>query len=186
MKSEEGVQTSVCSIVFLDIPQFLQQPGDVQFSWRIELSMLLDRCLKGMEPGRRIIDDTSNGAVLAFLHSPEDALSFIRQLSDELPKLQNFALRVGAHLGQLSVVQGPSGHPGIAGDGINAAQRVMRFAGINEVLASRAFQEEIARLMPGNADLFSPYGKQTGKHGREHDLFRMGRQSALLVPAIPS
>ena len=43
MEPEENEQPHICSIVFVDIAQFSQQPGEVQFSWRIELSMLLDR-----------------------------------------------------------------------------------------------------------------------------------------------
>lgn len=185
MEPEENEQTRICSIVFLEIAQFSQQPSEVQFSWRIEMSMLLDRCLEGMEPGRRIDTDTSNGAAIAFLLSPEDALSFVQRIYNELPKLQKFALRVGVHLGPLRVVQSSSGRPGIAGEGVNAAQRAMRFAGANEVLVSRAFQEEIIRLAPGNAGLFSPHGKRPSKLGREHDLFRMGQQPAPSEPPAP-
>lgn len=184
MEPEENEQTRICSIVFLEIAQFSQQPSEVQFSWRIEMSMLLDRCLEGMEPDRRIATDTSNGAAIAFLVSPEDALSFVQRIYNEFPKLQKFALRVGVHLGPLRVVQSSSGRPGIAGEGVNAAQRAMRFAGANEVLVSRVFQEEIIRLTPGNAGLFSPHGKRPSKLGREHDLFRMGRQP--VHPELPA
>lgn len=185
MEPEENQPPRICSIVSLDIAHFSQQPGEVQFSWRIELSMLLDRCLEGMEPDRRIVTDTSSGAVLAFTLSPEDAFSFLQRLYNELPKLQDFALRVGVHLGPLRVVQGSSGRPGIAGEGINAAQRAMRFAGANDALVSRAFQEEIIRLALGNADMFSRYGKQSNKLGREHDLFRMRLQPAPSEPTEP-
>lgn len=200
MKPEEEAngQTRVCSIVFLDIAQFSQQSSEVQFSWRIELSMLLDKCLAGMGPDRRIVTDTSNGAAIAFLLSAEDALSFVRCLFDEFSKSRGFALRIGAHHGQLRVVQGQSGRPGIVGEGVNAAQRAMRFAGANEVLVSRAFQEEAIRLAAADASMFSPHGKQSQKLGREHDLFRMALQptasgspayaapSAPPVPSIPN
>jgi hypothetical protein len=136
-----------------------------------------------MEPEHRIIVDTGDGAAIAFLLHPEEALSFVCHLYDEIPKLRNFALRVGAHLGPLRVVRGMNGHPNIVGDGINAAQRVMGFADINEVLVSRAFHEAVIWLSSGNAILFSPHGKQADKHGREHDLLRMGPQP---TPAIPN
>lgn len=178
MKPEEEGKECICSIVFLDIAQFSQQSSEVQFSWRIELSMLLDKCLAGMGPDRRIVTDTSNGAAIAFLSSAEDALSFVRCLFDEFSKSRSFALRIGAHHGLLSVVQGQSGRPGIVGEGVNAAQRAMRFAGANEVLVSRAFQEEVVRLAAADASMFSPHGKQSQKLGREHDLFRMALQPA--------
>lgn len=185
MKPEENEQTRICGIVFLDIAQFSQQPGEVQFSWRIELSVLLDGCLEDLEPDHRIVTDTSNGVAIAFLRSPQDAFSFIQRMYNELPKLRNFALRVGAHLGALHVMQGPGGRPGFAGEGVNAAQRVMRFAGINEVLVSRVFQEEVVRSVSGNINLFSPYGKQFSKLGHEHDLFRMGQQPVPSEPLAP-
>lgn len=183
---EENEPTRICSVVFLEIAQFSQQPSEVQFSWRIEMSMLLDRCLEGMEPERRIVNDTSNGAVLAFPLSVDDALSFVQRIYNELPKLQSFALRVGVHLGPLSVVQGAGGRPGIAGEGVNAAQRAMRFAGANEVLVSRAFQEEALRLTAGGTCTFLPHGKQSGKLGPEHDLFRMGTRPEPSAPAEPT
>lgn len=176
MKMKPGLneQTYVCSVVFLDIVQFSQQSNAAQSAWRNELATLLDRGLEGMDPDNRIIVDTGDGAAIAFLLHPEEALSFVRHIYGELPKLRNFAIRVGAHLGPLRVVLGMNGHPNIVGDGINAAQRVMGFAGINEVLVSRAFHEAVIWLSSGNSTLFSPHGKQADKHGRDHDLFRVG------------
>lgn len=186
MTPDDNEQTRVCSIVSLDIAQFSQQPSEVQFSWRIELSMLLDRCLEGVGPERKIAADTSNGAAFAFTASAADALQLIQRMLDELPKLKNFALRVGAHFGPLHIVQESSGRPGIAGEGVNAAQRAMRFAGANEILVSRAFQEEILRLAPDSTSMFAPYGKHPSKLGREHDLFRMGQQQTLAEPLPPA
>jgi hypothetical protein len=173
MEPPENEQPPVCSLVCLDIAQFSQQPGEVQFGWRIEFSMLLDRCLEGIAPDHRTISDTSNGAVIAFPLQSEDAFLFAQRLQDEAQKQREFALRTGIHIGPWRMEAGPGGRPGVAGEGVNAAQRAMRFAGANEVLASRAFQEEMLRILPDCAAFFMPFGKQTGKLGREHDLFRM-------------
>lgn len=171
---EVNEQTYVCSVVFLDIVQFSQQSNKVQSAWRVELSAMLDKGLEGMNPDHRVIVDTGDGAAIAFLYHPEEALSFTCYIHAALPALISFSLRVGAHLGPLRLVRGMNGHPNIVGDGINAAQRVMGFAGINEVLVSRAFHEAVIWLSSGNSDLFSPYGMQADKHGRQHNLFMMG------------
>lgn len=179
MKPEMNEQTYVCSVVFLDIVQFSQEPITVQSAWRDELAALINKGLENMNPDHRIIVDSGDGAAIGFLLHPEEALSFVSYMVGELPKLRNFALRVGAHLGPLRVVQGMNGLPNPVGDGINSAQRVMSFAGINEVLVSRAFYEAVAWLSPSKSIMFLPCGKQADKHGREHDLFR-------IVPQIPA
>lgn len=179
MKPEMNEQTYMCSVVFLDIVHFSQEPISVQSAWREELAALINKGLENMNPDHRIIVDSGDGAAIGFLLHPEEALSFVSYMVGELPKLQHFALRVGAHLGPLRVVQGMNGLPNPVGDGINSAQRVMSFAGINEVLVSRAFYEAVAWLSPSKSITFLPCGKQADKHGRKHDLFR-------IVPQIPA
>ncbi len=59
-------------------------------------------------------------------------------------------------------------------DGINVAQRVMGFAAVNQVLASRSYHEVVAALSTEHANLFTFEGSRTDKHVREHEVYALG------------
>ncbi|MEO8163769.1 MAG: adenylate/guanylate cyclase domain-containing protein, partial [Betaproteobacteria bacterium] len=90
----------------------------------------------------RIILDTGDGAAIAFLGDPEDALFVALAIRDnsELP------VRMGVNLGPVRLVKDINGQANIIGDGINVAQRVMSFSDTGQLLVSRSFYEVASRL----------------------------------------
>jgi len=70
----------------------------------------------------------------------------------------------------------------VVGDGINAAERVMSFAGQGQLLVSRSFFEVMSLLSADYASLFKQERSRLDKHNRAHDLFavtdavRVGRR----------
>jgi hypothetical protein len=60
-----------------------------------------------------------------------------------------------------------------AGDGINVGQRIMSFAGDNQILVSRSFFEVASLLTEGYGALFRAEGIRKDKHLREHMVYEL-------------
>jgi len=121
--------------------------------------------------------DTGDGAAIAFLGDPEDALSAgiaVRKSIASLPP-EILSARMGINLGPVRLVWDINAQMNILGDGINVAQRVMSFAMPGQLLASRSFYEVVSRLSRDYASLFSDLGTRTDKHVREHECMRLPR-----------
>jgi hypothetical protein len=89
---------------------------------------------------------------------------------------------MGINLGPVSLMKDINGSDNVVGDGINAAERVMSFAGAGQVLVSRSFFEVMSLLSKDYASLFRQEQSRTDKHDRAHDLYavtdavRVGRR----------
>jgi class 3 adenylate cyclase len=189
-------KTSICSIVFLDIVGYSQRPVAEQIRLKDRFNQLLGDAVTGVAPADRIILDTGDGAAIALMGAPEDALFIALSILDgivggrghdrrgggvadntqavadlarvALPALQ---VRIGINLGPVRVVNDINGHPNIIGDGINVAQRVMSFAEPNQILVSRSYYEVTSRLSDEFAHMFAYSGVKQDKHVREHEVY---------------
>lgn len=198
-------KTSICSIVFLDIVGYSQRPVAEQIRLKDRFNQLLADAVTGVAPADRIILDTGDGAAIALMGAPEDALFIALSILDgilggrghdrrgggiadntqavadlarvALPTLQ---VRIGINLGPVRVVNDINGHPNIIGDGINVAQRVMSFAEPNQILVSRSYYEVTSRLSDEFAHMFAYSGVKQDKHVREHEIYAVmpGRDAA--------
>src|SRR5262249_38930746 len=111
---------------------------------------------------------------LCFLGDPEDALFAASHLrAGTMAAGPELALRIGINLGPVRVVKDVNGQPNMLGDGINVAQRVMSFAGPNQILASRSDYEIVSRLSQEDTRLFQYLGVHRDKHVREHEVYVM-------------
>jgi hypothetical protein len=70
--------------------------------------------------------------------------------------------------------------PNFVGDGINAAQRIMDFAQPGQVTASRSFMESMSLLDVAYGEIFGHLGPRADKHGRQHELFSVTPNEAVL------
>lgn len=174
---ERTGRTIICSVVFVDIVGFSKTPDSQQLAMKERLNELIAKALGGVTESDRLILDTGDGAALCFLGDPEDALFAAAAVNDAIksePEHGINALRTGINLGPIKIVTDLNGRPNAIGDGINVAQRVMTFAGENEILVSRSFYEVVARLNEGNERLFHYLGIKKDKHVREHQLYAFG------------
>ncbi|MBX3666691.1 MAG: PEGA domain-containing protein, partial [Burkholderiales bacterium] len=57
-------------------------------------------------------------------------------------------------------------------------QRIMSFAGINQVFVSRSYYEVVSALSADYAHLFAFEGSRTDKHVREHEVYALGAAPA--------
>lgn len=169
-------KTSICSIVFLDIIDYSKKSVSEQIDIKNQFNRLINHSLKDVEPEDRIILDTGDGAAIAHMGSPEDALFISLSIRDEILKsniLSSMPLyvRFGINLGPVRVVRDINGQPNIIGDGINVAQRIMSFAKPNQIVVSRSYYEVTSRLTQEISQMFDYSGIKHDKHVREHEIY---------------
>lgn len=173
-------RTFVCSVAFIDIVEYSKKSVAEQMRAKERFNLLLAQALADVPTKDRIILDTGDGAAISFLGDPEDGLFLALALRDALAERNDDSLRLrtGINLGPVRLVKDINGLPNIIGDGINVAQRVMSFAEVNQVLASRSYYEVISALSPDYAHIFSFEGSRTDKHVREHEVYALGKEPA--------
>jgi class 3 adenylate cyclase len=145
-----------------------------------QFNLLLSNCLQSLDAADEpIILDTGDGAAIGFLQHPEDAIEVAIQFYDQVIENRHtdspdLKVRTGIHLGPINVVQDMNGRSNMLGDGINDAQRVMSFAGIDQIYISRSYYDFISRLSDEYAKIFIYRGEQKDKHGRRHAVYEFG------------
>jgi serine/threonine protein kinase len=189
----------VCSVLFLDIVAYSKESVKQQYEIKSRFNQLILGKIAHIPSHMRITLDTGDGAGICFMGDPEEVLGAAISIRQSLDLLQPMKVRMGLHLGPVRVLNDMNGHVNVVGDGINAAQRVMSFAGENGLLLSKAFHDVVAWLSDGSEHAFRHLGAQADKHGRSHDLYepalpdgnqsdvptlRLGEQSAPAVAEI--
>ena len=184
--SERLNRTSICTVIFINIVDYVQAPVDDQIALKERFNALINEAVKNVAQNDRIILDTGDGAALALLGAPEEALSVALDVRERVMASQpSFSVRIGINLGPVRVVNDLNGMLNVVGDGINAAQRVMSFAQSNRILVSRSYYEIASRLSSEIAAMFAYYGVKTDKYAREHEVYIVldGQSEAPAMPA---
>jgi hypothetical protein len=168
---ENSGRTLVCSVVFLDIAEYSKKPVAEQLQLKQSFNGILASALEQVPLRDRIILDTGDGAAIAFIGDPEDALFAAMSIRDSAGALP---IRLGINLGPVRLLKDLNGQMNIIGDGINVAQRVMGFARPGQLLVSRSFYEVVSRLSRDYEKLFFHEGSRTDKHVRAHEVYSVG------------
>ena len=171
-------RTWLCSVLFVDIIQYSRQSLEVQSQWKHRFNLLLAEALKEAPAADRVILDTGDGAAICFLGDPETAmfcaLHLVSAIEEEKARQAHpFRVRAGINLGSVKLVKDINGNLNAVGDGINVGQRVMSFAGENQILVSRSFYEVASSISESYAGLFKYEGVHKDKHVREHTLYEL-------------
>jgi class 3 adenylate cyclase len=179
--AETTIRTLVCSVMFLDIVGYSKKSLSEQQKMKQTFNELLSRALEGVPPRDFILLDTGDGAAIAFLGDPEDALAVGIAARNSIATLppELLAVRMGINLGPVKVVWDLNAQMNILGDGINVAERVMGFAEPGQLLASRSFYEVVSRLSKDYGSLFTAVGTRTDKHVREHEVYAVAQGARL-------
>jgi len=178
--AEPSNRTLVCSVLFLDLVEYSRRSVTEQQRIKQRFNAILAKALRRIPSKERVAVDTGDGAAIAFLGNPEDALQVSAAVRDaatsdaETP----LAMRFGINLGPVRLVKDINGQLNIIGDGINVAQRVLDFAAPGQILAARSYYEIVSRLSEDFAALFSYIGPRTDKHSREHEIYAVVPQEA--------
>lgn len=181
-------KTSICSVVFIDIIDYSKKSVSEQIAEKEAFNTLLTEAIKDVAQNDRIIIDTGDGAAIALMGAPEEALFVSLTIRDGIIRKNKEAgskllVRIGINLGPVRVVIDINGMPNIIGDGINVAQRVMTFAEPNQILVSRSYYEITSRLTQEITDMFAYSGIKQDKHVREHEVYVIKPSKEELPPA---
>lgn len=174
--SERLNKTSICSVVFLDIIDQSKKPVAEQIRDKDLFNGFINEAIKDVAQNDRILLDTGDGAAIALLGAPEEALFVAMTIRDSIFKHNadnhhKLRVRTGINLGPVRVVSDINGRPNILGDGINVAERVMSFAEANQILVSRSYYEITSRLTEEITGMFAYFGVKQDKHIREHEVY---------------
>jgi class 3 adenylate cyclase len=176
-------RTWLCSVVFMDIVNYSSQSVELQIRWKERFNGYLGSAIKDVPEDERVILDTGDGAALCFLGAPESAMFTALELwhsllIDERDQQPSMRVRIGINLGPVKLVRDINGAANAIGDGMNAGQRVMSFAGENQILVSQSYFEVVSRLSDDYKNLFSLKGVETDKHIREHTVYHLSPPGA--------
>src|SRR5687768_16336518 len=99
--SERLNRTSICTVIFINIIDYAQAPVDDQIALKERFNALINEAVKDVAQNDRIILDTGDGAALALLGAPEEALFVALTIRDSVLKDQQqhpkhfFRMRIG-------------------------------------------------------------------------------------------
>jgi formylglycine-generating enzyme required for sulfatase activity/class 3 adenylate cyclase len=171
-------RTWLCSVLFMDIVQYSTQSVDLQMTWKKRFNSYLSDAIKDVPESERVILDTGDGAAVCFLGAPEVAMFAALQVcaafvTDEREQKPGLRVRIGVNLGPVKLIRDINGALNAIGDGINAGQRIMSFAAVNQILVSQSFFEVVSRLSDDYKKLFELKGIEKDKHVREHTVYHL-------------
>lgn len=178
------------TVLFFDVVGYTKQSVNKQIEIKRQFNQVVSGCLKTHGGGEHIILDTGDGAAIGFLQHPEDALDVAIKFRKTVMANQHLdypdlKVRIGIHLGPINIVKDMNGQSNMVGDGINDAQRVMSFAGIDRIYISRPYYDYVSRLNDEYADMFRYRGMQEDKHGREHPVYELADTSSAEGAVLP-
>jgi class 3 adenylate cyclase len=164
----------LCCVIFTDIVGYSKTSTQTQLAVKEVFNKHLGTALREVSPHDKVVLDTGDGAAIC-VSDPEEALLACLSLQSALvqEKEITFQVRIGINLGSVKLIRDLNGNLNAVGDGINVAQRVMSFAGPNQILVSRSFFEVAASLSDDYKRLFAYEGIRKDKHVKEHSVYRM-------------
>lgn len=188
MSGDTSKPTMVLSVVAVDLVAYSRKSVAEQVSLKDNFNKILQRAITDIAVADRIILDTGDGVAIGFLGDPEDALyvAMFMHLAINRGKAgtpsggaggkdSGNAIRLGINLGPVKLAVGVGGHPNLIGDGINVADRIMRFAEPGQLTASRSFFEVMSRTSGPYTNLFQYAGLRTDDQVRAHDVYLVGK-----------
>lgn len=170
-------RTFIGSVLFIDIVGYSCRTVPDQLALKELFNALLSDAVQNVASNDRIMVDTGDGAGIAFLGDPEDALFAALSLRDAIDAGKAILgepgfVRMGINLGPLKMVRDINGHTNMIGDGVNDAQRVMSFSEPGQVMVSHSYYDIISRFSRDYIKLFVYDGIRHDKHVREHEVYR--------------
>lgn len=175
---ERNNRTWLCSILFLDIVGYSKLFVDRQLGVKQHFCRLVTQSLKDLTQNDLINLDTGDGVAISYLGDPEDMLFVAIGLRDAFRGLdeqsgESYQVRLGINLGPVKIMEDINGNKNIVGDGINVAQRIMDFAGPNQLLVSRSYYDVVSCLDNAHQKIFKYLGRRADKHVRKHAVYEV-------------
>ena len=169
--NDNANKTSICSIVALDLIDYAKKTSAEKLEIKRLFNGFIQNAVLDIPESDRNIIDTADGAAIACKGALEDALEdalFISiTIRDEILKHNQQSatplyVQFGIHLGAARAL-----NDHIVGEGVDEAQRIMRFANPNQILVSNVYFEMASKLTQEIAQMFEKYEM----HAYEHDVY---------------
>ncbi len=169
--NDNANKTSICSIVALDLIDYAKKTSAEKLEIKRLFNGFIQNAVLDIPESDRNIIDTADGAAIACKGALEDALEdalFISiTIRDEILKHNQQSatplyVQFGIHLGAARAL-----NDHIVGEGVDEAQRIMRFANPNQILVSNVYFEMASKLTQEIAQMFEKYEM----HAHEHDVY---------------
>ena len=156
----------LASVVFLKVQDFARRAASEQARMRAQLEAVVAVILAEIRPARRVVLEAGDGVAIVVLDDPRGALRLAeRSLAAAAAGLP---LSAGVNHGAVQVLKS---NGGMTGDGIAVAAAIAEFAAPSRLLASRAFRDALADVVPGFEAALAPAGTFTDSGLRSHELF---------------
>jgi len=168
--------TRSASILSVELIGYASAPAARQHAVKQALRSLLQHSTELIPATARQVRDTDNGALVAFLTTPQHAayvaLALLRAVRKDTSggAIGIEQLRLGLHFGAVLETAGIESRTNYAGDGVRKARQMMEVAQPGAALASRAFFDALADLDHNSNDLFNSSGTVNMADGRELDF----------------
>ncbi|MGZ6125454.1 MAG: protein kinase domain-containing protein [Myxococcales bacterium] len=171
-------RTWVCSVVTVDIVRYFDQSVELQAQWKERFNGYLARAVQEVPEADRVILDSGGGVAVCFLGDPDGAMSCALGLlgavvGEQGALSEGMRVRIGIHLGAVKLVKDINGNLNALGDGLHVAQRMMGFAGENQILTSRSFHDVASCLAESYRPLFNLAGIRRDEQMREHAVYQL-------------
>ena len=171
-------RTWVCSVLAADIVRYAEQTVELQAAWKARLNGCLTRAVHDLPEADRLVLDSGSGLAVCFLGDPDGAMSCALALlgmvlREESVQRGGMRVRFGMHLGAVKLLKDINGNLNALGDGLLVAQRMMGFAGENQILVSRAFHDVASCLSDAYRPLFGSAGTRRDEQMREHAVYEL-------------
>jgi|GEM_PF-822147 class 3 adenylate cyclase len=178
MDTDSENQTWLSTVVFTDIVGYSKRSVDQQIEIKEHFNQLISEAIADVDPEDRVVLDTGDGVALCMLGDPEAAIKATMELRNRVltPQMSApipYEIRTGVNLGPVRLVTDINKQYNVLGDGINTAQRIMSFAGSNQMLVSRSFYDVAWCLSDEYSNLFQYLGVRKDKHERQHVLYEV-------------
>lgn len=179
MAPEKKHRTWICSVLFTDIVSYTEFDVEEQMNIRRHFYALVDEELSNYNSEDYITLDAGDGMAICYLGDPEDILLMALSLRDAFLRIQSdndivsYEVRLGINLGPVKIAE-LQGEKRVIGDAINVANRIMGFAGPNQLYVSRSYYEVVSHLSKEYFNMFDFVGTREDKHVRKHELYTVG------------
>jgi hypothetical protein len=168
--TDTAPQTALASVIFVRIPDFARKAVIEQATLKDALHGLIADAVAPLAPRQRIVLDATEGAAIVvpgFMGIALGTARRVQQAAADTP------FCVGVDHGPLQVREEAHGVQSLVGDGLAAAAMVSEFAQPGKLLASRAFREALAAVLPESVDELRKAGDFTDSRVRSHELFAL-------------
>jgi hypothetical protein len=162
----------------MDIVSYTKFDVEEQMAVRKHYYALVDDILGNYCNDDYITLDAGDGMAVCYTGDPEDVLIMAINLRDEFIALQQsddnikYKVRLGINLGPVKIVE-LQGEKRVIGDAINVANRVMSFAGDNQLLVSRSYFDVVSNVSKEYMNMFKYLGVHEDKHVRKHAVYEV-------------